>query len=563
VFIPTTADEVSRRGWKTLDIILVSGDTYYDSPYNGTAIIGHWLIDNGFRVGIIAQPRIDSGEDITRLGSPELFWSVSSGAVDSMVANYTATKKFRKEDDFTPGGVNDRRPDRAVIAYSNLIKRFSKGKPVVLGGVEASLRRLAHYDFWSDSIRRSVLFDAKADVITYGMGERSNLLLAQHMRDGRDWRKVKGICYISKDVPEGYEVLPSYEECAASDDEFTEAFWKFYRNNDPVTAIGLAQGHGDRYLIQNPPQPPLDRDMLDRVYEMDFENAVHPYYARQGHVRAVDTVKNSITTHRGCYGECNFCSIAVMQGRNVVSRSRESVLREAERIASAKGFDGVIRDVGGPTANMYGFDCPKKAKAGACPDKRCIYPEICRWMPVDHKPQIDLLNEIKSIDGVRKVFVASGIRHDLVIADKKHGDEYLECLCRDHVSGQMKIAPEHVSPFVLDMMGKPGPKDLLEFKKRFDGINKKLGREQFLTYYMMAAHPGCGERQMDELSEFCRRELKTNPEQIQVFTPSPSTVSTLMYRTGKNWLGGKFIKSERSMQKRKKQKDAVLKAHRR
>ncbi len=274
-------------------------------------------------------------------------------------------------------------------------------------------------------------------------------------------------------------------------------------------------------------------------------------------------MKNSITTHRGCYGECNFCSIAVMQGRNVVSRSRESVLREAERIASAKGFDGVIRDVGGPTANMYGFDCPKKAKAGACPDKRCIYPEICRWMPVDHKPQIDLLNEIKSIDGVRKVFVASGIRHDLVIADKKHGDEYLECLCRDHVSGQMKIAPEHVSPFVLDMMGKPGPEDLLRFKRRFDEINEKLGREQFLTYYMMAAHPGCGERQMDELSEFCRRELKTNPEQIQVFTPSPSTVSTLMYRTGKNWLGGEFIKSERSMQKRKKQKDAVLKAHRR
>ena len=563
MFIPTTADEVSRRGWKNLDIILVSGDTYYDSPYNGTAIIGHWLIDNGFKVGIIAQPRTDSGEDITRLGSPELFWGVSSGAVDSMVANYTATKKFRKEDDFTPGGVNDRRPDRAVIAYSNLIKRFSKGKPIVLGGVEASLRRLAHYDFWSDSIRRSVLFDSKADVITYGMGERSNLLLAQHMRDGRDWKDVKGICRISKEVPEGYEVLPSYEECAASDDKFTEAFWKFYRNNDPVTAIGLAQGHGDRYLIQNPPQPPLDRDMLDRVYEMDFENAVHPYYAKQGHVRAVDTVKNSITTHRGCYGECNFCSIAVMQGRNVISRSRESILREAELIASAKGFDGVIRDVGGPTANMYGFDCPKKAKVGACPDKRCIYPEICRWIPVDHKPQIDLLNEIKSIDGVRKVFVASGIRHDLVIADKKHGDEYLECLCRDHVSGQMKIAPEHVSPFVLDMMGKPGPKDLLEFKKRFDGINKKLGKEQFLTYYMMAAHPGCGERQMDELSEFCRRELKTNPEQIQVFTPSPSTVSTLMYRTGKNWLGGEFIKSERSMQKRKKQKDAVLKAHRR
>ncbi|NLN71410.1 MAG: YgiQ family radical SAM protein [Thermoplasmatales archaeon] len=563
MFIPTTAEEVSRRGWKGLDIILVSGDTYYDSSYNGTAIIGHWLIENGFRVGIIAQPRTDSGGDITRLGSPELFWSVSSGSVDSMVANYTATKKFRKEDDFTPGGVNDRRPDRAVIAYSNLIKRYSKGKPVVLGGVEASLRRLAHYDFWSDSIRRSVLFDAKADVITYGMGEHSNLLLAQYMRDGKDWTKIKGLCRISKDVPEGYAVLPSYEECTESDDRFSEAFWMFYRNNDPVTASGLAQKHGDRYLIQNPPQPPLDQGTLDRVYGMDFENAVHPYYAKQGHVRAVDTVKNSITTHRGCYGECNFCSIAVMQGRNVVSRSRESILSEAERIASAKGFDGVIRDVGGPTANMYGFDCPKKAKAGACADKRCIYPEICRWMPVDHKPLIELLNSIKEVEGVRKVFVASGIRHDLVIADKEHGNEYLECLCRDHVSGQMKIAPEHVSPFVLDMMGKPGPKDLLRFKRRFDDINEKLGREQFLTYYMMAAHPGCGERQMDELSEFCRRELKTNPEQIQVFTPSPSTVSTLMYRTGRNWLSGEFIKSERSMQKRKKQKDAVLKARRR
>ena len=375
MFIPTTKDEMKRRGWDSLDVILVSGDTYIDSSFNGSAVIGHWLIENGFRVGIICQPRLDSDEDIGRLGEPELFWSVSAGCVDSMVANYTPTLKFRKDDDFTPGGRNDRRPDRACIAYTNLIKRFHKGKPIVLGGVEASLRRVVHYDFWSDSLRRSILFDAKADIITYGMAERSNLMLAQCLKEGRDWKDVPGICYISNEVPKDYLTLYSYEDCVKDEEKFFKAFRSFYQNNDPLTAKGLAQGHGNRFLIHNPPAKILSQVELDRIYEMDFEDAVHPYYLKQGPVKSMETIKNSVTALRGCYGECNFCSIALMQGRTVVSRSEGSIIREVKRIASRKGFNGIINDVGGPTANMYGFECAKKKLKGACTDKRCLFPK--------------------------------------------------------------------------------------------------------------------------------------------------------------------------------------------
>ena len=382
MFIPTTKDEMKRRGWDSLDVILVSGDTYIDSSFNGTALIGHWLIENGFRVGIICQPSIDSDDDIGRLGEPELFWSISAGCVDSMVANYTPTLKFRKDDDFTPGGRNDRRPDRACIAYTNLIKRYHKGKPIVLGGVEASLRRVVHYDFWSDSLRRSILFDAKADIITYGMAERSNLMLAQCMKEGKDWKDIDGICYIGNEVPEGYLEIPSFEDCQSSVDSFIDAFRTFYENNDHITAKGLVQKHGNRYLIHNRPSKILSQEEMDRIYEMDFEDAVHPYYLKQGPVKSMETIRNSVTAVRGCYGECNFCSIALMQGRTVTSRSEESIIREVERIASRKGFNGIINDVGGPTANMYGFECAKKLLKGACKDKRCLYPRPCKNLPL-------------------------------------------------------------------------------------------------------------------------------------------------------------------------------------
>lgn len=556
MFLPTTPEEVRSRGWDGLDITLVSGDTYTDNAYNGTALIGHWLVDHGLRVGIIAQPDVSSGDDISRLGQPELFWSVSAGCVDSMVANYTPTRKFRKEDDFTPGGVNDRRPDRATIAYTNLIKRHIKGRPVFLAGIEASLRRIAHYDFWSDSVRRSVLFDAKADGIVYGMTELATLELADRIRRGNGWGDVRGVCYPSASVPDGFVEMPSFESCRDDRFAFMDAFRIFSGNSDPVTAKGLAQRHGDRYLIQNPPQRPLTTEELDALYGSDFEDAVHPYYARQGHVRAMDTVSNSITTHRGCYGDCSFCSIALLQGTTVVSRSEESILREARRIASRPGFNGVIKDVGGPTANMYGIECPRKVRSGRCTDRRCLGSKPCPSLPIDHSRQTALLGELSSIPGVRRVFVNSGIRYDMIVADKAHGQEYLDAIVADHVSGQMKVAPEHVCDDVLRLMGKPGRRTLEEFRSMFAESLSRCGKEEYLTYYFMAAHPGCTEDHMRELAAYCRGTLRIHPEQVQVFTPTPSSYSTAMYRTSKD-RRGRDVRVERSIQKRQRQKEIV------
>ena len=556
MFIPTTPEEVRGRGWDALDIILVSGDTYTDKAYKGTALIGHWLIDRGFRVGIIAQPDVSIGDDISRLGQPELFWSVSAGCVDSMVANYTPTRKFRKEDDFTPGGVNDRRPDRATIAYTNLIKKHVKGRPIFLAGIEASLRRVAHYDFWSDSVRRSVLFDSKADGIVYGMAELATLEVAYRMRDGEEWRDVRGVCCASSAVPEGFLEMPSFDECRDDRDSFMRAFRIFRENSDPVTARGLVQRHGDRYLVQNRPQRPLTTAELDSLYGSDFQDTVHPYYARDGKVRAMDTVRNSITTHRGCYGDCSFCAIAVHQGTTVVSRSEESIIAEAGRISSRPGFNGVIQDVGGPTANMYGIECRMKEAKGRCQDRRCLGSKPCPRLPIDHSRQMDLLRRISSIPGVRHVFVNSGIRYDMIVADRSHGQEYLDLITADHVSGQMKVAPEHVSDDVLRLMGKPGRRTLESFRDMFSESVARCGKDEYLTYYFMAAHPGCTEDDMRELSAYCRDILRIHPEQVQVFTPTPSSYSTAMYRTSKD-IRGRDVKVERSIQKRQRQKEIV------
>ena len=557
MFIPTTPEEMKKLGWDALDIILVSGDTYIDSSYNGSAVVGHFLISEGFRVGIICQPDVKSEKDILRLGEPGLFWSVSSGCVDSMVANYTPTNKFRKDDDFTPGGINDRRPDRACIAYSNLIRRYSKGKPIVLGGIEASLRRVVHYDAWSDSLRRSIIFDAKADAITYGMAELSNLELAICLRDGKDWHSVRGISYIGKEIPEDFLEIPSFEDCKYDSKLFNRAFRDFYENCDPVTARGLAQKHGDRYLIQNPPQRLLTTEELDRVYSLDYENAVHPYYAKDGIVKAMDTIKSSITSHRGCYGECSFCAIAVHQGRTVVSRSEESIIAEAKRITESPNFNGYIYDVGGPTANMYGIECRKKIEKGACTDRKCLFPAPCPSLHIDHARQMALLQKLSELPGVKKVFVTSGIRYDMVVYDRRNGQGYVDLIVRDHVSGQLKIAPEHVNEDVLKLMGKPGPNVLLDFKDMFDESNRRQGKKQFLTYYFIAAHPGCGNRSMEELGRFAHTELKTNPEQIQIFTPTPSTVSTLMYYTRRDYADKRNVWSEHVPQLKQKQKDLV------
>lgn len=560
MFLPTTMEEVKKLGWNYLDIILISGDTYIDSSYNGSALIGKWLYKHGFKVGIIAQPDINSDVDIKRLGEPKLYWAVSAGCVDSMVANYTATKKKRRSDDFTPGGENTRRPDRASIAYTNLIKRHFKNSevPIVLGGIEASLRRITHYDYWSNNLRRPLIFDAKADILSYGMGEKSMLELARAIRDKKDWRNIRGLSYISKEIKEGYLELPSYENCVRDKKEFIKAFETFYHNCDSILSKGLYQKCGDRYLIQNPPSENFSSRELDAIYSMDFERDIHPYYKKMGEVRALDTIKTSVTTHRGCYGECNFCAIAIHQGRTVISRTEDSIVDEVKEITKMKKFKGNIADVGGPTANMYQVECKKKLKFGACQDRRCLYPQKCPALKIDHSKQIDLLKRLKEIDKIKKIFIASGIRYDMILDDKKCGQMYMEEIIKDHVSGQMKIAPEHTEDKVLSLMGKQGKAPLKEFKEKFYQINKKLGKKQFLTYYLIAAHPGCNEKDMLDLKRFASAELRVNPEQVQIFTPTPSTYSTLMYYTEMDPFTGKKLFVEKDNGKKQKQKDILI-----
>jgi len=552
-FLPTTKNEITALGWDRPDIIIVSGDTYLDSPYNGAALIGRLLQSAGYNTAIIAQPDIDT-DDIARLGEPKLFWGVTSGCVDSMVANYTASKKPRRSDDFTPGGENTKRPDRAVIAYTNLIrKNFKNTAPIVIAGIEASLRRLTHYDFWSDKLRRSVLFDSKADYLIYGMGEKAVLELAS----GKEPASIKGLCYISSNAPEEYIILPSHDECVADKEVFTQMFHQFYQNNDYITAKGLAQKHDTRYLIQNPPAEDPTRVELNSYHELPYTYEVHPYYAQMGHVKAMETIKNSVTTHRGCYGECNFCAIAVHQGTRIVERTENSVEIEVQRFIDKPGFNGIINDIGGPTANMYGIECRKKKDEGRCADRRCIYPTICPSLKVNHKFNNSLLSRIRKMEGIKRVFIASGIRYDLIMEDKKFGKQYLENLVRFFVSGQLKIAPEHCEQTVLDAMGKPSDKVLKEFVKEFYKQTKLADTKQFLTYYMIAGHPGCEMHHMESLKKFASQELKINPEQVQIFTPTPSTYSALMYYTGKDPFTGKDIFVERSSTERIKQKDIL------
>ncbi|MHC1741158.1 MAG: YgiQ family radical SAM protein [Anaerolineaceae bacterium] len=558
MFLPTTPQEVKALEWSSLDVILVSGDSYIDSPYSGVALIGKVLLDAGFHVGVIAQPDITSDVDITRLGEPRLFWGVSSGTVDSMVANYTATLHKRRTDDFTPGGLNNRRPDRAVISYSNLIRRYFKNTaPIVLGGIEASLRRITHYDYWTDKLRAPILFDSKADFLIYGMGERSIIEFTQALRDKVDPRSIRGLAYLSHSAPTGYIVLPTFEEVCGNKKSFTLMFDTFYKNNDSITAHGLVQKKADRFYVQNPPQPPLTQQEMDKVYALPFERKQHPFYEDQGSVKALETIRFSISTHRGCYGECNFCAIAVHEGRTVSSRSENSILFEAKRFTKDPAFKGIIQDIGGPTANMYAIECAKKLNSGACTDKRCLFPDICPVLKLDHSRQIDLLKKIRLIPGVKKAFVGSGIRYDLVMADKEFGQEYLKQVTQHHTSGQMKIAPEHTDPVVLRLMGKPPINTLVRFKEAFDRLSHDVGKDQYLTYYLIAAYPGCSDREMKNLKDYATRELHIAPEQVQVFTPTPSTYASVMYYTETDPFTGKPLFIEKNLQKKVKQKEIV------
>lgn len=544
------------KGWRRLDIVLVTGDTYIDSPFIGVAVIGNLLASHGFRVGVIAQPDVTCADDIQRLGEPELFWGVTGGCVDSMVANFTPLKKRRKSDDYTPGGINNRRPDRAVIAYTNLIRHYFKPcRPILLGGIEASLRRIAHYDFWSNRIRRSILFDAKADYLISGMAHNSVVHFAQALKDGTPVTDIKGLAYIAP-APR-YTQIPSFEKVLSDPDRFINSFSLFYQNQDPLTATGLCQKHNDRYLVLNPPEPWPSQSEMDAVFDLDYERDVHPFYSKMGPVKALDTIRFAIPTHQGCYGECHFCAITVHQGRTVRWRSEDSIVKEAGIISKLPGFKGYILDLGGPTANMYGFECRKKLTLGACNDKRCLFPRVCSSLDVDHSRQLRLLERLQAVEGIKKIFIASGIRHDLIMADRKNGAAYLDKIVRDHVSGQLKIAPEHTQETVLELMGKAGSESLVSFKQQFDDLSKKAGKKQFLTYYLMAAHPGCTESHMSSLKAFTRKHLKINPAQVQIFTPTPSTYSTLMYCTGKNPFTGKKVFVEKDPAKKERQKKIV------
>ncbi len=559
MFLPTTKKELDALGWDQCDIILVTGDAYIDSPFMGVAVVGRILEKLGYKVGVIGQPDLES-DDIKRLGEPKLYWGVSGGSIDSMVSNYTATKKFRNSDDYTPGGKNDKRPDRATLVYTNLVrKHFKNTVPIVLGGIEASLRRVTHYDYWSNKLRKPILFDAKADYLIYGMGEVAIEEFTQALRDNTDPKVVRGIAYISKEPVEEYIKMPSHKDCLDDKEKYIDLFDIFYDNNDPISAKGIYQQVDTRYLIQNPPCDYLDEKEMDAVSSLPFTRELHPYHQPAGKVKCLETIKFSLQTHHGCWGECNFCAISVHQGRTIRTRSEANIIEEAKEFTKYKDFKGIISDVGGPTANMYGYECGKKLKKGTCDDIRCVdYDRLCKVMNVDHSRHLKLLKNIRTIPGVKKAFVASGIRYDFIAADKKHGYDYLKELVNHHISGQMKVAPEHTSDRVLELMGKPGKQPLIEFKKMYDKLNKESGKKQFLTYYLIAAHPGCEERDMHELKQFTTHELKMNPEQAQVFTPTPSTYSAVMYYTEMDPKTRKKIFVEKDRARKEKQKSIVI-----
>ena len=560
-FLVTTREEMERRGWDQLDVIIVSGDAYIDSPFIGVAMVGRILEREGYRVGMIGQPDIKSGIDIKRLGEPKIFWGVSGGSVDSMVSNYTATKKFRNSDDYTPGGKNTKRPDRAALAYSNLIRQnFKNTVPIVLGGIEASLRRITHYDYWSNKLRKPILFDAKADLMIYGMGEIALVDMTRALSEGKDAKDIRGVCYISKEPVAEYIQLPSHDECLKDKEKYIDMFDAFYDNNDPISAKGLCEKVDSRYLIQNPPSDYLNEDEMDVLSALPFTRELHPYHKKEGPVKCLETIKFSIMTHQGCWGECNFCAIGVHQGRTIRTRSEKSIVSEAKDFTEYKDFKGIISDVGGPTANMYGYECDKKLKKGTCDHMRCVDSErLCKVMHVDHTRNINLLRQVRNVPGVKKAFVASGVRYDLITEDKRQGYSYLKELVKHHISGQMKVAPEHTQQHVLDLMGKPGKQTLIDFKKLYDKLNREEGKKQFLTYYLIAAHPGCEEKDMHELKRFTTDELKMNPEQAQVFTPTPSTYSAVMYYTEMDPKTRQKIFVEKDTRRKEKQKEIVVK----
>lgn len=543
-FLVTERADMEARGWAELDFVLISGDAYVDHPSFAPAVIGRYLESKGYRVGIIAQPDWNDVNAFKKLGKPRLASLVTAGNLDSMLNKFTAAKKIRREDDYSPGGEAGYRPDRATLVYSNRMKEAFRDVPLIIGGIEASLRRFGHYDYWSDTVRRSILVDSKADVLIYGMGELQIIELAEALDQNRfeeSLPNIRGICYMSKDIPSIDCVeCPSFEEIKADKMAFADAFRIQYDEQDPFYGRPIVQKHGDRYVVQNVPALPLTQEQMDAAYDLPYTRKWHPSYDDKGGVPALSEVQFSLVSQRGCFGSCSFCAITNHQGRIIQNRSHQSLIDEAKLMINMDGFKGYIHDVGGPTANFRHLACDKQAVFGACKGRTCAAPEPCENLNTNHDDYIALLRKLRKLKGVKKVFVRSGLRYDYVLADNDNNKAFVKELCQYHVSGQLKVAPEHVSKRVTTMMGKAGKEEFLTFKKWFEEANRELGKKQYLVPYFMSSHPGCTLEDAIELAEFLR-DQHMYPEQVQDFIPTPGSLSTCMYYTGINPLDGKPV----------------------
>ena len=543
-FLPISQEDMERQGIAQLDFVYVIGDAYVDHPSFGHAIISRVLEANGYRVGIISQPDWKDESSITVLGKPKLGFLISGGNMDSMVNHYFVSGKHRPADAYTPGGEPYKRPDHATVVYGNLIRRAYKDVPVIIGGIEASLRRMAHYDYWSDSFKRSILLDSQADLISYGMGEKSIVEIADALAGGiavKDITFIPGTVYKTKDSTGIYDAirLPSYEEMKAEPYRYAESFQIQYCNTDPCVGKTLIEEypHGV-FVVQNPPQPPLTTQEMDAVYDLPYMRTYHPSYEETGGVPAISEIKFSLVSNRGCFGGCNFCALTFHQGRTVQVRSHESILREAEGMIREKDFKGYIHDVGGPTANFRRPSCQKQMTQGVCKHRQCLFPEPCPNLEVDHSDYLALLRRLRALPGVKKVFIRSGIRFDYLMADRD--DTFFRELVEHHVSGQLKVAPEHISDVVLQKLGKPQKAVYERFVRKYYKLNEQLGKKQFLVPYLMSSHPGSTLKEAIELAEYLR-DLGYMPEQVQDFYPTPSTMSTVMYYTGIDPRDGKKV----------------------
>ena len=535
-FLPICRDDMEKRGWSEADFVFVIGDAYVDHPSFGPAIISRLLERYGYKVCIIAQPDWKNDKSIDVFGKPRLGFLVCGGNMDSMVNHYSVSKKRRQKDAYSPGGEMGLRPDYATTVYCNLIRRTYKDVPIIIGGIEASLRRMAHYDYWSDKLKHSILVDSSADILSYGMGEHSMIEIAEALDSGinvSDITYVRGTCYRTKDisgVSEDAILLPDYDSLTRDRLEYARSFYTQYINTDPYSAKTLVEGYGNRgYVVQNPPAYPLTQMEMDDVYDLPYMNNYHPIYESKGGIPAISEIKFSLTSNRGCFGGCSFCALTFHQGRIIQTRSHESLIREAEQMTHDPDFKGYIHDVGGPTANFRHKSCAKQDRYGVCTNKQCLFPEPCRNLKVDHKDYIELLRKLEAIPGVKKVFIRSGIRFDYVMADSS--DEFLKELCEKHISGQLRVAPEHVSDNVLKMMGKPKNSVYESFIARYQKVNARTGKKQFVVPYLMSSHPGSTLKEAVELAEYVR-DIGYMPEQVQDFYPTPSTISTCMYYTG-------------------------------